>query len=52
MTGPKDRLPLIAPKAADALRGRGGGAGGMYQGKAENLEAVGEASSLLGSAEG
>lgn len=37
MAGPDDALRAVAPRAAAAIQGKGGGARGLYQGKAEDL---------------
>ncbi len=47
LVGPQDLLNRVGPQVAALLGGRGGGAGGMFQGKAESFDQLPQALKVL-----
>lgn len=47
LVGPDQKLKQVGPRIAQALGGRGGGSGGLFQGKADKLDNLEEALALL-----
>jgi len=47
LVGPPDTVSALGPRVAEVLEGRGGGAGGRFQGKGARLDRAAEAAALL-----